>query len=460
MNAYSLPNTSPKIGMRFPLEIKKMILVLLGAGILFGSAPKGGEPLWGQMPDSGGPKTPSPPQGAAPLLPQNAPIEVTPQDGVLLLMNGEVLQGKITPVGDYYYVVVPNGQLRIRTADVEIYCRSLQEGYQVKRENIRLPSAQEHLNLGQWCVRHGLLDQAERELAEAIALQPDHPLISLLRRRIEIARQAPPPTPSSVPAPSTKEASQQLDAWLRTLPPGVVENFTQSVQPILLNNCTTAGCHGPAEKNRFALLKPPAGQPSTRRLTQRNLANTFQWINAKEPLQSPLLTAPLGPHGTAKTPVFGNPQSEAYQRLVRWVLMASGGSAPAAALVKESSAGPQTAFPAPPSLSPSDPHAQNEAPGEVIPAVAGEEFPQMVQQAGAWQPVPTPGLPRGPLQELLPLEQNASEAGPSFIPPRNRFSPPYRSEPKRGDPTQGFRPVDPFDPEIFNRRYHQTGETP
>jgi len=463
----------------------------------------GGIPVLGQGVDIPGP-VPSVLPSAAPT-PSALPVDPSPQEGVLLLLNGEVLQGKIVRVGDFYYVAVPNGQVRIRATDVEIACRTLQEGYQFKRQNIRLPSAQEHLNLGQWCIRHGLVEEAQRELAEAVRLQPDHPLIPLLRRRIEIARQ-----PPLLPPPSTLESpfkgdSGELESWVRSLPPAVVEQFTQSIQPILLNNCTSSGCHGPTEKNRFSLLKPPTGQSSTRRLTQRNLTSTLPWIDLKEPLRSRLLTAPLTAHGSAKTPVFGNPNSPAYQRLVQWVLLVAGGSSGNNALVKgglpsggaiPSSAAAEMGMgkdcPLPslyrtvvprgqrkpgkempsrtPEGEPAEGMAQKGSSGDVIPAVAGEESPQMVQQAGVWQPVPgTPlpppglGLGQGPLEQIIgspaplvpsgPNQQSNSAFFPSPI--RPRFSPPHRSEPKRGDPMAGqFRPADPFDPELFNRRYH------
>jgi len=514
----------------------------------------------------------------------------TPQAGVLLLRNGEVLEGKIARVGDFYYVAVPNGQVRIRAADVEAACRTLQEGYRFKRHNIRLPSAQEHLNLGQWCIRHGLVKEAEVELGEAQRLQPDHPLVPLLRRRIEIAKQSGLFRPLSATEGASKGDAYELDQWVRSLPPTVVEQFTQSVQPILLNSCTASGCHGPAEKNRFSLLKPPTGQLATRRLTQRNLASAFQWINPKEPLRSPLLTMPLGPHGSAKAPIFGHPHSEAYQRLVRWVLLAAESTSARETVAKHPLPVPQKAtVAAAGGLMIENSPSPHDADREVVPAMAVEAAPQIVQQAGVWQPVPGASPAKGPLVELLPsVPGRTGQEGalpPAFLPwaaapygapmpssgsannipcasahptptvgaptfenpdsrhcpqdgstngtpragsgngspwagsangnpadgsgnhipwaasgrctpapdlgngspagglgnetpssgsgtntpangstatlpfspstGRGRFSAPYRSEPKRGNPLAGqFRPVDPFDPEIFNRRYH------
>lgn len=489
-------------------------------------------------------------------------VDPDPRPGVLLLRNGEVLEGKIVRVGDFYYVAVPHGQVRIRATDVETVCRTLQEGYRFKRQNIQLPSAQQHLELGQWCIRHGLVAEAEQELVEAVRLQPDHPLVPLLQRRIQMAQHPAEPSACSEPEASLPAESYELEYWVQTLPPVVVEEFTQSVQPILLNNCTKAGCHGPKDQGRFSLLKPPSGRLPTRRLTQRNLASTFRWINAQEPLRSPLLAAPLAPHGSVKIPIFGNPHCEAYQRLVRWVLLAAQAASQPGGLAQTSS---QQTF-SPPSF-PGIPTGWNEPLGKkpptesasaepAIPAGADPEVPKIVRQAGLWQPVPGATPAQGPLLEVLNLPPSgpAPEGGvpSSFLPwapatprsflrpegasqapssspsvaggrrgappginktsspanetstqqpaaprsagsvqsgcpaapnlqetlsrpassygfpysapsgrlywPRGRpgsFSRPHRSEPKRGDPTAGqFRPVDPFDPEIFNRQYH------
>ncbi|MCS7306714.1 MAG: hypothetical protein NZ602_16595 [Thermoguttaceae bacterium] len=476
---------------------------------------------------------PNEPPSAESLQPPLA-LDPTPQEGVLLLRNGEVLEGKILRVGDFYYVAVPNGQLRIRATEVETACRTLLEGYRFKRQNIRLPSAQEHLQLGQWCIRHGLVEEAQQELAEAIRLQPEHPLVPLLRRRIEMARQSPLAASLVMPDSAPKADSYDLDHWVRTLPPAVVEQFTQSVQPILLNNCTASGCHGPGEKSRFCLLKPPSGQSATRRLTQRNLASTFQWIHPKQPLQSPLLTIPLAPHGSAKSPIFGNPQSEAYQRLVRWVLLAASWGAGADAMLKDSSSQTQMASGSggPSGSAPANSDVATSRPSQLPPAV--DSPVQVFHQAGVWQPVPGASPAKAPLLQALvsppsspsqqssspstflpwtvrtnvaglcpagsanpgsathdtfpshqpdaphpatnesPVPSNGSMIGsliapngsPSSLPcfplsPRPRFAPPQRSEPKRGDPMAGqFRPVDPFDPELFNRRHHQAEPSP
>ncbi len=373
-------------------------------------------------------------------------IDLAPRPGVLLLANGEVIQGEITRAGDFFHVVVPNGEIRVKGSDVEARCDNLEEGYRFKRSNLRADVALEHLQLGQWCERHGLLDHAEQELAEAVAIEPKHPLADLLRRRIEIARRpAKPPAPSAASAPGV--SASELDRLVRGLPSGVVESFAQSVQPVLSNNCTAAGCHGPQTTSRLNFMKAPAGQPAGRRVTQRNLYAALQWIDRKDPAKSPLLTAPLGPHGTAKAPIFGRGQIDQAQLLARWVYQAASAPNPLAPPDEVSQADSKAGPRAQPAASPFD---EGQAVLASHAAAAKDDRPGFVRPAVAFEEEAEGGRRR---HGHSPFEPPAADDRTPSEPPWDAKAPGHRPVVKRGDPTPGFKPVDPFDPEIFNRRH-------
>ena len=321
---------------------------------------------------------------------QRPAIEPVPVDGVLLLKNGEVLEGKISRAGEHYYVAVRNGELRIRAESVEFSCRSLEEGYRQKRSAIRTGNADDHLRLAVWCEHHGLLGHAARELANAIDADPAHPAIGTLERRIRLAMEPPKPALPSQPPAEPPPDWKEFDRLIGEMPSGSVETFTQTVQPLLVNHCTSAGCHGPGTETKFRLLRAPAGRSPRRRLTQRNLHATLQWIDRGDPKASPLLTAPVNPHGTAKVPVFTNSQVAQYQRLVDWVF-------------------------------------------------------QVAEKKKAEVPE-TVSANHQPLVRAMPAETS----GFDFPPPQQQ--PPQQPQPQRNDATPGH--ADPFDPEIFNRRYH------
>ena len=103
------------------------------------------------------------------------------------------------------------------------------------------------------------------------------------------------------------------------LPADSVEVFTRSIQPLLVNTCGSAACHGPGSEAGFQLRRIPLGRPASRLTTQHNLHEALQWIDRIEPGSSPLLTQPIAPHGPAKSPIFSKAQAAQYERLAAWI---------------------------------------------------------------------------------------------------------------------------------------------
>src|SRR5207253_8030505 len=65
-----------------------------------------------------------------------------PQHAVLVLRNRQVLEGEVTPAGDYYLLSLgKTGQIRLAAKDVEMVCRDLQEAYERKAASISSNSA-------------------------------------------------------------------------------------------------------------------------------------------------------------------------------------------------------------------------------------------------------------------------------------------------------------------------------
>jgi hypothetical protein len=193
----------------------------------------------------------------------------------------------------------------VRKTEADCFCADLREAYQRLRAGTS-NDANEHLRLAQWCLRQGLLDVAAQEVDTAATLNPQHPMIEPLRRRLEMSNQRPQASAGPARSGNPYTLAEELDRMLRTLPPGSIEYFTQRVQPVLMNNCTTSNCHGQQSETAFRLFRIPSDRPASRRLTQRNLYTALQWIDRENPAASKLLTVPLAPHGTAKTPMFAD----------------------------------------------------------------------------------------------------------------------------------------------------------
>ena len=251
--------------------------------------------------------------------PQEPAVPAATEQGLVLLQNGRVLQGRVEKLGECYRVSQADGEIRVRASEVQFVCRDLEEGYQRKRATLAPQDVSAHLQLAQWCQRQGLLRAAAAELDAARQLDPSNPLVDALQRRLQMAlevRSDPAPPARPVVAGPTNE---ELDRMVRGMPPGTVETFIQSTQPILLNHCMTSGCHGGRAEDRLQWIRTPLSQPPSRRVTQRNLYATLRWIDWENPGNSPLLTAAGSPHGHLPAAVFTDRQFGQYRRLAEWV---------------------------------------------------------------------------------------------------------------------------------------------
>ncbi len=383
---------------------------------------------------------------------QEVPLATAPQEGVVLLCNGHALRGRVTRVGDFYRVAVHNGEIRLRADQVEFVCRDLEEGYRRKRATIKVGNVTDHLRLTHWCLRHNLLDHAADELIHAANADPRHPAIELFRRRLTLAIEPPKNrTPSAQPIESGP-SFEELDALAREMPPGTVERFTQTIQPVLVNNCATAGCHGPQSKAKFQLARIPKGRPPSRRMTQKNLHAVLQWIDRENPTSSRLLTVPIEPHGTARKPIFTEHQLHQYKRMVDWVCDVAGlPGAQVPATVTQAARTPVQAMPNGKMLG----DLRTATPPQLLPPEATNARP-LAAEAG-------PPSKVTPASYLKSITEDGS--GPKALEPSNPFSEPadppkepnplllLRPEVQRGARIKKFTPVDPFDPAIFNRKF-------
>jgi hypothetical protein len=244
-----------------------------------------------------------------------------PRAGVLVLRNGNVVQGQITRLGDRYLVLVGEAsEVRFPAADVDFQCGSLEEAYFRKRELLDPASIRQRIELAEWSVRHGLTHRGADQLLAALAINPfDARAHSLRRRLIQMceARQIA-ETDTTIPVDW-----QAIDKVLETTSPKAVETFTTSIQLLLINRCGTNACHGSQATSQFRLMRPLKDKTLPRRLTQRNLYATLQMIDPADPDASPLLTIPRGPHGGEKQGLFTGKQDSQWQQLRDWVRLAA-----------------------------------------------------------------------------------------------------------------------------------------
>jgi hypothetical protein len=268
--------------------------------------------------------------------------ESEPRQGVVVLTDGQVHAGLVSEVPSGYrvdsggrFAVFPFYQVRL-TAE------SLPVAYETLRESQRNPSAEDHLLLAEWCLRHELLKQARSEVAAALKLEPLRSDARTLLRRID-ARLDPAPEA----APGAELATQRSainpatfqfrnEQTVSGLSRETYQEYVRRVQPLLMNKCGNARCHGASSArsdeagsaHRFQFLPVRSGSRSHRQTSERNLAAVLQFINFDAPDQSPLLlTSPESAkvHGE----IFrGSAGADQFRLLESWVSRAAREASP------------------------------------------------------------------------------------------------------------------------------------
>jgi len=376
-------------------------------------------------------------------------IALAPRPGVLLLHNGELIDGEITPAGDHYDVSKAGGVIYIKRSDVALYCRDAAECYRHRRQAIDATRVQDHLELAEWCLRHNLLTEAEQEIADAREADSTHPKIGLLDARLKIAREAPPARATN--AAEKPIPREQLDTLIRNLPIGSMENFTVTIQPMLLNYCTKAGCHGPQSTNALRLERIHPGKLTGRHPSQRNLMAALALVNREKPDESKLLQAPIRVHGNMKVPVFTDREQAQYKQLVQWVYLVAN--------THPSVARPSLEERGSPLLQNVPRKGRASAAEELPPADPNEETPRSIT------PEKAPGEPSAAAGDKW--SDSFPDHKPGARPSHHDSS--LADAPTRLTRVHGeivmrpagraigadpeFTPRDPFDPEIFNRRF-------
>lgn len=247
-----------------------------------------------------------------------SPFEA-PTDGLLLLKNGRTLRGKISRAGDFYVVATAESEVQIRTHEAEAVCRDAEDVYRRKQERLNPRSADDRLELAQWCIDVALYGHAAKELTESYRIDDLHPRIPLLERRLRAAMlEVKPTTPTEVVAAPVKKDEDELEQVAKSVSPDALLEFTTRVQPLLVNYCATAGCHGPRPASDFQLHRVYLHETRDARLLRANLAAVLERIDRKQPQQSKLLTATLSAHGGAKKPIFHAHNAEHYRQLAAW----------------------------------------------------------------------------------------------------------------------------------------------
>lgn len=277
-------------------------------------------------------------------------------NGVLLLKETDrVLAGKLTVQGEFYEVeIAPESRVSIPVKNVSLVAASMEELYQAKRRSISSWNAGEHFQLTRWCLLNNLLEHAVEHYAETAQRNPDHPRVRQLGLELQDrllrdekfrqylglqaagnsveGRSAQPVSTASASAPADTQYALELSSGT-TSPSSVVSAggpeaqtsqspeiarlFSERVQPILVNRCSQAACHGSQSTNALKLT-PPFGSSAARQSTA-NLNSVLQQLRREGGDVARLLLYATQPHGIQPAPAIALSETKLIQELESWI---------------------------------------------------------------------------------------------------------------------------------------------
>lgn len=327
--------------------------------------------------------------------------DFTHSDQYVILRNGHILCGLVTPIGDRYTVALradASRQVVVPASDVESICETLDEAYFRKLSTLSSRDIPGRIALAEWCLRHGLVARAADQVLAIRNFDPQHSRLPSLERRIEQQGRVAADEPRS-PTIRQVVALRDLGDDDQGVIDARIERFAATVQPFLLQRCAGNSCHSATGKSNFRLIRPRQGDSVASRFTRRNASAAMAYVDLTSPDDSRLLAIPAGPHGSLRVPLIAAGDGH-YERLLAWVRMV-------ASHHDELSTSDRDRVPTIPAA------VSGKRPFEVTPSAL---------VPGALAPSAAPEM---------------SGAAGHEVPPHVT--------------SQGSAPRDPFDPEIFNR---------
>lgn len=249
--------------------------------------------------------------------------ETQPQ--LLVLVDGKVVKGQLTPRPDGYDVQLQAGRMFIESSRIRFACRDLEHAYEQMKSAHTLQTPEHHMDIAKWCLANQMPHNARREILDALRLDPNRTDGRRMLESILESESAPPaaarPRTSGVTefAPGLYQPDPAEVKSLGGLSRPVAQEFTRHVQPLLMNKCASSGCHGGVENGRPFRLSN-AHRSTSPLIAERNLASVLRQIDFERPAESPLLQALDGTHGNSATPLFRGRAGAVQMRTLRdWV---------------------------------------------------------------------------------------------------------------------------------------------
>ena len=262
-------------------------------------------------------------KNAAPLAPPRTDSTTTNQ-GVVVLVSGRVFSGTVTEIAGGYRVEQETGHVTLPYNQVKLTARSLAAAYEALRRSFEDPTAREHLALADWCLEHGLLRQAHAEVNRALILEPLRTDARTMLIKLE-AQLNPHKKGATVsrPAMSADGFVHTGESTASGLSRGTLQTYIRHVQPLLMNKCGNAHCHGAAATNAFHIQNVRLNSQRGRTAGANNLDTVLNFIDPENPSASDLI-AVIREGSEPHAKIFSGPKGDRQlEILANWVAQVS-----------------------------------------------------------------------------------------------------------------------------------------
>lgn len=237
----------------------------------------------------------------------------TPPTQAVLLDDLTVLEGQVQAGGGMVQVTPAVGSPRMVKAKQILFAGADRPAvYAYLAERVPTKTAADHVKMANWCDRAGLADRAAVHAKSAAGLAPGDADVAALARKLGEKATAAPTGVVQASAVVAKPTPVTVD-----LPAAARVGFGPKVQPILMNLC--ANCHAAKEyAGAFRLSRVSEGYANPE-ASATNLRAVAGQLNPADPLNSPLLTKAVTPHGGQTKPALVGREHPAFAHLERWV---------------------------------------------------------------------------------------------------------------------------------------------
>ncbi|WP_442508771.1 hypothetical protein SH528x_000303 [Novipirellula sp. SH528] len=218
----------------------------------------------------------------------------------VLLSNGNVLWGTATQLGQWIMVSRDGvSEIQLSRKDVACWGNSIRDLYQYRIDRRGMGSLAARLEDARWCLRYDLYDLAAKELVDIYAIAPDHPEAKRIEQRLRSTALAAEAVDVEPTEPVVDDVpSDPSKQWISAALESSerVRDFARFVQPLMINRC--AQCHSHDTDRKWQLMTPSIGSRPSARMTHDNLKAAFQFLDMQSPLTSEMLIKAQTPHGS------------------------------------------------------------------------------------------------------------------------------------------------------------------